>query len=94
MQAVAYPNDQLYDADASVAFVDADLVDAGVGDGDAGGELGNDAALVFQFDAQLDGKFATDVLVPRQVQGLLAVMAVIRGGSPAASRCCRRCCRG
>ena len=75
VQAVAYTPHQLYHADAAIALIDADLVDAGVGHGNAGGKLGDDAALVFQLDAQLDGKFAADILVPRQVQRLLAVVA-------------------
>src|SRR5690606_15031730 len=78
VQAAANAQHQLHHADAAVALVDADLVDAGVGDGDAGGQLGDDAPLVFQLHAQLHGEFATDVLVPGQLQDLFIVTAVLR----------------
>src|SRR5690606_39938505 len=39
VQAAANAQHQLHHADAAVALVDADLVDAGVGGGDSGGQL-------------------------------------------------------
>src|SRR5690606_21712186 len=78
MQAAAHAQSQLHNTDLAVTFVNTDLVDAGVRDSDAGSQLRDDAALMFQFDPQFHGEFATDVLVPGQMEDLLAVAPMFR----------------
>src|SRR5690606_3892435 len=75
VHAVLHADHQMNDAGAAVALVHADLLDIAVGGVDAAGQQGDQAALVLQFDAQLDVEFANDVLGPGQLDAFFRVVA-------------------
>src|SRR5690606_6734335 len=52
----------------------ADLLDVGLGAGDGGGQLGDDAPLILQLDSNLHGEFAFDVRIPAHGDTLLRVV--------------------
>src|SRR5690606_18911097 len=75
MDAIVNADYQLDHADASVALIHADLLDIAVGSVDAAGEQCDQAALVFQLDAQFDVELADHVLGPGQLYALLRIVA-------------------
>src|SRR5450830_1199338 len=75
VHAVVHADHQLDHADATIAFVHADFLDIAVGGIDAAGQQGDQAALVFQLDAQLDVEFAGDILGPGELDAFFRVVA-------------------
>src|SRR5690606_10162743 len=61
--------------EAGVTFYGADLLDVGLGTGDGGGQLGDDAALVLQLHADFHGELAFDIRVPAYRDAFLRVAA-------------------
>src|SRR5437868_8336631 len=75
VHAVVHADHQLDHADATIAFIHADFFDIAVGRVDAAGQQGDQAALVFQLDAQFDIEFAGDILGPRELDAFFRVVA-------------------
>src|SRR3989344_8844484 len=72
---VVHADHQLDHADATIAFIHADFFDVAVGRVDAAGQQGDQAALVFQLNAQFDVEFAGDILGPRELDAFFRVVA-------------------
>ncbi|KPW26109.1 Uncharacterized protein ALO83_04869 [Pseudomonas cannabina pv. alisalensis] len=71
---VVHADHQLDHADATIALVHADFFDVAIGRVDTAGQQGDQAALMLQFDTQLDVEFAGNVLGPRELDAFFRVV--------------------